>query len=94
MLPTERRDVLEQGVRNDPAFLPQVSDGTAEIDDVPMDDGADNEIEAGCTESLALEGSVADFTALVEENGAFEFVGRLAFVEPGLAAPAKRRARI
>lgn len=92
VLPTEWRDVFQQGVRNAPALLPQMRDGAAEVDGVPMHDGADDEIEARSTERLAFERPVADLTAFVEEDGALEFVGRLAFVEPGLAAPAKRRA--
>ena len=94
VLPTERRDVLEQIVRNMPALLPQMGSGTAEIDGVPVDDGADDQIEAGGPECLAVKGAVADFAALVEEDGALELVGGFALVETGLTAPAQRRARI
>ena len=71
-----------------------MGDGAVEIDSVPMDDGADDEIEAGCAECLAVKRSVADFAALMEEDGAFELVRCFALVETGLTAPAQCRARI
>lgn len=55
MLPTERRDMLEQRVWNNPSLLPQMGRGATEIDSVPVHDGADGEIEAGCPESLAVK---------------------------------------
>ncbi len=94
MLPTERRDVLEQIVRDMPALLPQMGSGAAEIDGVPMDDGANHEVEPGSAERLAVKGSIPDFASLVEEDGALELVGGFALVETGLTAPAQRRARI
>lgn len=66
MLPAERRDVLEDVIGRDPAVPAQMRDGAAEIDGVPVHDGADDEIEAGGAEGLALEGAIADFAALVE----------------------------
>jgi hypothetical protein len=63
----------------------------AEIDGVPMNDGADHEVEPRSTERLTVKGSIPDFAALVEEDGAFELVGGFALVEPGLAAPAQGR---
>ena len=48
-----------------------MGDGPFDIDRVPMDDGADDEVEAGGAEGLAFERSVPDLTALVEEDGAF-----------------------
>lgn len=62
--------------------------GPFDIDRVPMDDGGDDEVEAGCAEGLAFERSVADFAALVEEDGALQFMRGLALVEAGLATPA------
>ncbi len=62
--------------------------GTAEIDGVPIDDGADHQIEAGSPERLAVMGAIADFTAFVEKDGALELMGGFALVEPGLAPPA------
>jgi hypothetical protein len=45
VLPTERRDVLQQHVGNVSALSLQMSDSTVEIDSVPVHDGADDEIE-------------------------------------------------
>ena len=94
VLPTERRDVLEQIVGNVPALLEQIGRGPAEIDGVPMDDGAHHEIESGGTECLTVKRPVTDFTALMEEDGALKLVGSFALVETSLAAPAQYRARI
>lgn len=38
--------------------------------------------------------AIPDLTALVEEHGVLELMGRFALVETGLAAAAQRRARI
>lgn len=92
MFPTQWRDVLEQFVVNNPAELAQMRRGAAKIDGVPMDDGADNEVEAGRTECLTIKGAVADFAALMEEYGALELMGSFALVETGLAALAQCRA--
>lgn len=56
-----------------------------------MDDGTDNEVEAGGAEGLAFERSVTDFATLVEEDGALQLMRGLALVEAGLAAPAQRK---
>ena len=93
MFPTERRNMLEQSVGDLPAVLPEVGDGATEIDGVPMDNGADDQIQAGSTEGLALEGSVANLTAFVEEDGTLELVGGLALIETGRTPPTQRRAQ-
>jgi hypothetical protein len=46
----------------------KLSTARREIGGVPQDDGTHHEVEAGGAESLALEGAVADFAALVEEH--------------------------
>ena len=66
----------------------------AEIDGVPMNDGADHEVEAGSPECLTVKGTITDFAALVEKDGALELVSGFALVEPGLTTPAQRRAGI
>ncbi len=86
--------MLEQSVWNNPPLLPQMGRGAAEIDGFPVHDGADDQIEAGCPESLAVERAIADFAALVEEYGTLALVRRLALVETGLTPPAQRRAGI
>lgn len=86
--------MLKKLIVNVPPEPAQMRRGTAKIDGVPMDDGADNEVEAGRTECLTVKGAIADFTALVEEYGTLELMSGFALVEPGLATPAKWRARI
>lgn len=46
VLPAERRDVLEEVIGRDPVVPAQMRDGSAEIDGVPVHDGADDEIDA------------------------------------------------
>src|SRR5690606_19488653 len=53
MLPTERGDVLQQPVGNIPPLPTQMSGGAAEIDGVPVHDGADDQIEAGMPRTFA-----------------------------------------
>ena len=73
-------------------FSPQALDDAREIDGVPQDDGADHQVEAGSAESLALEGAVADFAALMEKHRPGQLVAGLALVQPGPAAVAQFRA--
>jgi len=46
----------------------------------------DHQVEAGGAESLALEGAVADFAALVEEHRPGQLVAGLALVQPVVMA--------
>lgn len=73
-------------------LCPQALDGPREIGGVPQDDGTDHQVEAGGAESLALEGAVADFAALVEEHRPGQFVAGFALVQPDPAAVAQFRA--
>lgn len=66
VLPAQRRDVLEQMIRNLATHFAQVGNGPFDIDRVPMDDGADDEVEAGGAERLAFERPITDFATLVE----------------------------
>lgn len=45
MLPTERRDVLQQSIRNISTRSLQLCDWTVEIDCIPLDDRTDDEVE-------------------------------------------------
>ena len=94
VLPAERGDMFEQGIGDISSALAQMGDRTAEIDGIPVDDCADDEIETGCPEGLALEGSIADFPALVEEDRTLELMRRFPLVEAGLTAPPQGRAGI
>lgn len=78
ILPTQRGDVLEQMIRNLALHFAQVGDGPFDIDRIPMYDRTDDEVEAGCSEGLAFERSVADFAAFVEEDGALQLMRGLA----------------
>jgi hypothetical protein len=80
--------VFQQLIGDISALLAQMSRCPAEVDGVPMDDGADHQVEAGSPEGLTVKGAITDFAALVEKDGAFELVGGLALIEPGLATPA------
>jgi len=68
VLPAERGDVLEEAVGQISSALPEMRHRTAEIDRVPVDNSTDDKIETGSAEGLALEGTVADFPALVEKT--------------------------
>ncbi len=60
MLPAERRDMSEKIVTDPFSIGAQFSNGVAEIDSVPEDDGRDDEIEARSPIALIFEGPVAD----------------------------------
>ncbi len=87
MFPTERRDVLQQSIRNVSSYSFQLCDRAVKIDCIPVDDRTDDEVETRGAERLAFEGPVADLAALVEEDSAFQLMGGLALVETGLASP-------
>jgi len=91
VLPSERRDVFEQLVGNIAALLAQISRSPAEIDRIPVNDGTDDQVEARGMESLAVAGSISDFAALMEEDSAFELVGRCCQTDPGLSPPGASR---
>ena len=85
MLPTQRRQVLQQrGI-----VTVQSRGGTLQVDRVPQDDGCRHQVEAGSPVALLLEATVADFAEAVEEHGASQRVTRLAFVEPSMHAAAQ-----
>ena len=68
VLPDLRRDMADHNIGQDVPFGPQALDDAREINGVPQDDGTDHQIEAGSAESLALEGAVADFAALMKKT--------------------------
>lgn len=87
MFPTERRDVLQQSIRNVSSRSFQLCDRAIKIDRIPMDDRTDDEVETRGAERLAFERAVADLASLVEKDSAFQLMGGLALVETGLASP-------
>lgn len=94
MLPTDWRDVPQQFIGNVARPLTQMNNRATEINCVPVNNGADNKIETGCSESLAVVGTIADFTAFMEKDCALQFVGSLPFIQASLAASTQRRAGI
>lgn len=55
VFPAQRRDVLEQLIRNLAMHFAQVGDGPFDIDRVPMHDRANDKVEAGGAEGLPFE---------------------------------------
>ena len=70
-----------------PGLLPGEA-GLAELQRVPVDDDRGQQVKAGDPVVLAFPGSVAQFAALVEVDGALEGMVRLAFVQSDLGPPA------
>ena len=89
MLPTERRQVLQQRVINGMAVATQRVRSPFQIDRVPQHDGSRYQIEAASPVALLLETAVADFTQAVEKHGTGQCVARLALVQPGMHAAAQ-----
>lgn len=61
-----------------------------EIDGIPVNNGAYDQIEPGRTECLAVVGPITNFSALMEKDGAFQLVRGFALVETCLATPPQR----
>jgi len=70
------------------ATVCQSLDGSFEVDRVPKDDSGDDEIEAARAISLMLEVAITDLAKAIEKDSARQGVFGLAFVEPGMNAPA------
>lgn len=87
MIPTERRDVLQQSISNISTRSLHLCDCTVEIDCIPVDDRTDDEVETRGAECSAFERPITDFAALVEEDSAFQLMRCLGLVEAGLTAP-------
>ena len=82
------RDVGQEFVRDLEPGLPPREDGLAELQRVPVDDDRGQQVEAGDPVVLPLPGSVPQFAALVEVDGALERMVRLALVQADQGAPA------
>ncbi len=87
MLPTERRQVLQQRVINGMAVATQRVRSPFQIDRVPQHDGSRYQIEAASPVALLLETAVADFTQAVEKH--CPAIARLALVQAGMHAAAQ-----
>ncbi len=89
MLPTERRQVLQQRVINGMAVATQRVRSPFQIDRVPQHDGSRYQIEAASPVALLLETAVADFTQAVEKHCPGQRIARLALVQAGMHAAAQ-----
>ncbi len=87
MLPAERRDMSEKIVTDPFSIGAQFSNGVAEIDCIPKDDGRDDEIKARSPIALIFEGPVADFAKAMKEYRPGERVARLSPVEASVRPP-------
>ena len=81
----------EQIVTDPFAAGAQFSNGVAEINRIPKDDGRDDEIEARCSIALIFEGAVADFAKAMKEHRPGERVARLSLVEARVRPPPQSR---
>ena len=78
----------QEFVRDLEPGLPPREDGVAELQRVPVDDDRGQQVEAGDPVVLPFPGSVPQFPALVEVDGALEGMVRLALVQSDQGAPA------
>ena len=69
----------------------QFSNGVAEIDHIPKDDGRDDEVEARCAIALIFERPVADFAKTMKEHRPGECVAGLTLVEARVRPPPQSR---
>ena len=77
MSPGKWCDLGEQLGGNIDALGADIIDSAAEIDGVPMNDGADHQIEAGRTERLTVKGPVPDFADKVLVYGRSSYAAKL-----------------
>ena len=84
--------MLEKLIRRGLADRAVVSDRIRNVGGIPVDDGGDDEIEAGRTELLRLVGPVGDTALLERADRLGQKVPLLGFVKPGLAAATERGA--
>ena len=81
VFPTERRDVLQQSIRNISPRSFQLSDRANKINRIPVHDRTDDEIEPRGAERLAFERPITDFASLVaSSDGAAEQISRHATI--------------
>ena len=74
MLPTQRRDVLEQMIWNVTRRAAQMHNRPLDVNRIPIHNRTDDEVQARCAKGLALKRPIADFASLMEEYRTFEFV--------------------
>lgn len=75
VLPAQRREVLEQTIRNLATHVAQVGDGPLAVFQCTI--ALTTRFKARCAKRLAFERSVTDFTTLVEENNPLQLMREL-----------------
>src|SRR4051812_44279905 len=91
MLPAQRRHVLQHLRWNNPALMAEMVHGPSEINRVPVNNGAHDQVQPRGPEGLALERAVTDLATLMEEHGPFQLMGCLTLVEARLATAPEYR---
>jgi hypothetical protein len=81
----------EQIVTDSFAAGAQFSNGVAEIDRIPKDNGRDDQVEARCSIALIFERPVADFAKAMKEHRPGEGIARLTLVEAYICSPPESR---
>ncbi len=89
MLPTQRRQVLQQRGIDGVAVATQGVRCPFQVDRVPQHDGCRHQVEAAGPVALLLETAVANFTEAVEEHGTGQRVAGFTLVQPGMHAAAQ-----
>ncbi len=72
MLPAERREVLQQVLRDRPAKAGEMHAGGLQVGRVPQNDGTGDEVERTRTMTLRLQRVVANTADAMEEDGVFQ----------------------
>ena len=88
VFPSQRRDVRKEFDRDLKAGFVPGQDGLAQFQRVPVDDDRGQQVEASDSVMLTLFGSVAQFAARVEVDGALQSMMGLTLVQSALRAPA------
>lgn len=89
MLSAEGRQAGEEVIGKDCASGPQGVDDATRVDRVPVDDGADHQVEGGGPDRQAVLAAVTEATEPVQVDRAHEAVAALALVELGRGTLAK-----
>ena len=97
MFPAQRRDVSEKVRRDGETIRGPAVDDLAELHRVPEYDDGGEQVHAGNAIMLPFAGSIPDFAASMETDGAFQGMMGLALVEadpePGVGGPRRESSR-
>lgn len=92
MLPSQRRQVLQQLVVHRLARVAHRLGGALQVHRVPQHDGGSHQIEAAGPVALLLEAPIPDFAKAVEEHRPGQGVARLPLVQSCMHAAAQLNA--